>query len=197
MKKIISGVKNVFSKEKIINNDPTKDKEEIIKKLYTHPLLEELRDWGSYRSKVLNIIDPIKRKMAEYYLGLFFSKLRDMVSTAIDNYEVYLDDTTLLNNLIIDTIDNVRVIAMSNEVPPIFLDKFTNYLYGQEKILASVYRDLDKFKYQDSVLDRAIFRLDIGFMLIKCITAEIESVINNMNGELHAALEGSVFETNN
>lgn len=173
------------------------DKGAIISALSGHPLLEELREWGTYRSKVLAIQDPTKRKMAEYYLGLFFSNLRDMVSLAIENYDLYLDDTTLLNNLIIDTINDVRDIAMSNGVPPIFLDKFTNYLYTQEKILASTYKDLDKFEYYDGTIERAAFRLDIGLMLTRCVTSEVESVINNMNGELRAALEGSIFETNN
>lgn len=171
-------------------------REEILQALSSHPLLEELREWSTYRSKVLDIHDPTKKKMAEYYLGLFFSRLRDTVNTAIENYDIYLDDTTLLNNLIIDTINEVKITAMSNGVPPIFLDKFTNYLYEQEKILASTYRDLDKFEYYNGTIERAAFRLDIGFMLIRCITSEIESVINNMNGELRAALEGSIFETN-
>lgn len=198
---ILNQIKKIFSPSEKDNQDKRRsfgdDKEKIIEALSNHPLLEELREWGTYRSKVLDIKDPTKRKMAEYYLSMFFSKLRDTVSDAIEHYDLYLDDTTLLNNLIIDTINDVRITAMSNGVPPIFLDKFTNYLYTQEKILASTYRDLDKFEYYDGTVERAAFRLDIGLMLIRCITSEVESVINNMNGELRAALEGSVFETNN
>lgn len=188
----LNGLKRLFSgKEK----DESDDKEHIIHTLSTHPILEELREWGLYRSKVLEIEDPTKKKMAEYYLGLLFTELREAVTSAINNYEAYLEDTTKLNNLIIDTINDVRITAMSQGVPPIFLDKFTNYLYTQERILASTYRDLDKFEYYNSTIERATFRLDIGFMLIRCITSEVESVINNMNGELRSALEGSVFET--
>lgn len=197
---IIKNIKKVLfyddTKHKSIR-DIGENKEEVIAVLITHPILEELREWSSYRSKVLDIKDPTKKKMAEYYLSLFFGRLRDAVVLAIEKYEIYLDDTPLLNNLIIDTISDVRITAMSNGVPPIFLDKFTNYLYTQEKILASTYRDLDKFKYYEGTIERATFRLDIGFMLIRCITSEVESVINNMNGELRAALEGSIFESNN
>lgn len=188
----LNGLKRLFfGKEK----DENDSREQIIHTLSTHPILEELREWGFYRSKVLEIEDPTKKKMAEYYLGLLFTELREAVTSAINNYEAYLEDTTKLNNLIIDTINDVRITAMSQGVPPIFLDKFTNYLYTQEKILASTYRDLDKFEYYNSTIERATFRLDIGFMLIRCITSEVESVINNMNGELRSALEGSVFET--
>ena len=196
--KLFGGIKKLISGEnQNKKGNLGESREEIIRTLVAHPLLEELRDWSTYRSKVLNIEHPAKRKMAEYYLGLLFSKLREMVNVAITEYDVYLDDTTLLNNLIIDTINDVKNIAMSNGVPPIFLDKFTNYLYTQEKILAATYRDLDKFEYYDGIVERAAFRLDIGFMLVRCITSEVESVINNMNGELRSALEGSIFETNN
>lgn len=171
------------------------NREYIVHVLSTHPILEELREWGFYRSKVLEIEDPTKKKMAEYYLGLLFTELREAVISAINTYDTYLEDTTKLNNLIIDTINDVRITAMSQGVPPIFLDKFTNYLYTQERILASTYRDLDKFEYYNSTIEKATFRLDIGFMLVRCITSEVESVINNMNGELRSALEGSVFET--
>lgn len=181
---------NLFGK----NKGEEEDAAEITGVLSNHPLLEELRDWSTYRTKVLDIKDPIKRNMAEYYLQLYFNKLRQGVLSAIADYKKYLDDTTLLNNLIIDIINDVETTALSNGVPPIFLDKFTNYLYSQAKILAGTYRDLDKFEYHKSTLERAAFRLDIGFMLIRCITSEVESVINEMNGELRSALEGSKFD---
>lgn len=177
------------------DGDDKESREEIIHILSTHPILEELREWGIYRSKILDIEDPTKKKMAEYYIGLLFTKLRDTVISAIHKYDVYLGDTTKLNNLIIDTISDVRITAMSQGIPTIFLDKFTNYLYTQEKILASTYRDLDKFEYYNSTIEKATFRLDIGFVMVRCITSEMESIINNMNGELRSALEGSVFET--
>lgn len=186
-------IKEVFFGKK--ESEEIDDREKIISVLSSHPIMEELREWASYRSKVLEINDPTKKKMAEYYLGLLFSELRDAVLSAVNNYTVYLSDMTALNNLIIDTINDVRVTAMSQGVPPIFLDKFTNYLYTQEKILASTYRDLDKYEYYNSTIERATFRLDIGFLLVRCVTSEVETVINDMNGELRSALEGSVFET--
>ena len=156
--------------------------------------MEELREWGGFRCKVLNIKDPTKKRMAEYYLELFFNEIRGSIMNVIQNYEKYIDDTTLLNNVIIDTINNVRTESLSKGVPLIFLDKFTNYLYKQTKILSLSFKDVDKFKYYDGIIEKSAFRLDLGFMMVRCITVEIEDVINNMNGELRAALEGSIFD---
>lgn len=181
-----------FMKKKKEDNDLSR--EEIITILENHPLLEELREWGSFRCKVLNIKDASKKRMAEYYLELFFNKLRKAIIGVIRNYEKYIDDTTLLNNVIIDTINDVRNESLSNGVPLIFLDKFTNYLYKQTKILSLSFKDIDKFKYYDGIIEKSAFRLDLGFMMVRCITVEVEDIINNMNGELKAALEGSIFD---
>ena len=181
-----------FTKKEKSDNDLSHD--EIVAILESHPLLEELREWGGFRCKVLNIKDATKKRMAEYYLELFFNELRRAIINTIRNYEKYIDDTTLLNNVIIDTINDVRTESLSNGVPLIFLDKFTNYLYKQTKILSLSFKDIDKFKYYDGIIEKSAFRLDLGFMMVRCITVEIEDVINNMNGELRAALEGSIFD---
>lgn len=175
-------------------NEATMSHDEIVKVLCSHPAIEELRDWSSYRCRVLDIKDPIKKRMAEYFLSLFFGKLRDAILDIVEHYGDYIDDTTLLNNLIIDTINNVKDEAMTNGVPQIFLDKFINYLYKQARILSLSFKDLDKFQYYNGVIEKSAFRLDLGFMLIRCITYEVEEVINNMNGELKSALEGSIFD---
>lgn len=163
--------------------------------LEKHPLMIELKEWKEYRVKVLNIDDTIKRKMASYYLERLFSGLYDAIHMAIVEHETYLDNTVALNNLLISTMTNVGVEAHANGVPEIFLDKFTSYLYTQNKILDSTYKDLDRYEYYNNPLKRASFRLDLGFLMIRSITSEVETVINGMNGELHAALEGSLFDT--
>ena len=54
----------------------TKNNSEInVGVLKEHPLLSELREWSLYRSKVLDITNPIKKNMAEFYLSLLFSKI--------------------------------------------------------------------------------------------------------------------------
>ena len=170
------------------------DRKSIITALEKHPLFEELREWSLYRVKVLTIEDDTKRAMAEYYLGVLFGSLREAYINMINNYEKYIDDTVSLNNLIIDTINAVREVALLKGVPVIFLDSFNHYLYNQIRILASTYKDLDNFIFYDTVVERAAFRLDLGLLLVRCITSEVEAVINEMNGELKAALRGSVFD---
>ena len=183
--------RDLFNKFKLQN----KRNEEIdIATLKEHPILAELKEWSLYRSKILDISNPIKRRMAEFYLSLLFGKLGDMIEDAIEQHEVYLSSSSSMNNLIVDTINEVSQTSTANGVPSIFLDKITNYLYRQAKILANTYRDLDNYDYYKNDMERVTFRLDIGFMLIRCITSEIESVINDMNGELQAALEGSIFD---
>jgi hypothetical protein len=168
--------------------------EEFVAILMNHPIFAELREWEEYRVRVLDITDPIKRNMARFYLGLFFNKFKCAVETSVKEHHKYLDDTVALNNLIIETINDVRESALAGGVPEIFLDKFTNYLYTQTKIFDSTCKDLDRFEYYNNPLARATFRLDLEFMTIRNITSEIESVINDMNGQLHMALEGSVFD---
>ena len=168
--------------------------EEIVKRLMSHPIFAELREWSEYRTKVLAIEDPLKKKMARYYLSLLFSNIYHAIEMTVLEHEKYLDDTVTLNTLLIDTVSEVHKEAAAYGVPELFLDKITNYLYSQTKILSSTYKDLDKFKYYNTTITRATFRLDLEFLTIKGITFEIESVINGMNGELRLALEGSIFD---
>lgn len=162
--------------------------------LEKHPIMLELNEWREYRIKILNISDNMKRKMASYYLELLFGGLYDAIHQAIVEHDTYLDNTVALNTLLINTITGVSETAYANGVPKIFLDKFTSYLFTQNKILDSTYKDLDRYEYYINPLKRAAFRLDLGFLTIRGITSEVESVINEMNGELHAALEGSLFD---
>jgi hypothetical protein len=177
-----------------LTDDEEMSDEEFVAILRNHPIFSELREWEEYRIKVLEISDPIKRNMAKFYLGLFFSKFKEAMETIVQQHRTYLDDTVALNKLIIETINDVRDYASSVGVPEVFLDKFTNYLYTQTKIFDSTCKDLDRFEYYNNPLARATFRLDLQFLTIRNITSELESVINDMNGELHTALEGSVFD---
>lgn len=188
------GVASIRNPQNPTDQQQEMTEEEFVKTLLTHPIFTELREWSEYRSKVLAIQDPIKRNMAKYYVELFFSSFREAVRKMVIEHDVYLEDTIALNNLIIDTIDDVRKNALAGGVPEVFLDKFTHYLYAQTKILDSTYRDLDNFKYYNTPIAKASFRLDLEFLTIRNITSEVESVINSMNGELHMALEGSVFD---
>ena len=168
--------------------------EEFVKTLMRHPIFIELREWSEYRTKILAIEDRIKRNMAKYYLEIFFGKLQEAIKKAVNEHDTYLDDTVALNNLLIETINDVQKTALAGGVPAIFLDRFTNYLYTQTKILDSTYRDLDRFDYYNTSIARATVRLDLEFLSIRNITSEVESVINDMNGELRLALEGSIFD---
>lgn len=194
-------IKKFFGK--ILRNiiEDTKDEQkelshdEVVNILSKHPIFEELREWSTYRSKVLNISDDKKRNMAEYYLSLLFKELRVSIYTLVLEYDECINGNITVNDTLIDSINNIKRTALVNGVPPIFLDKFTHYLYCQAKILASTYKDLDDRKYMNkNLIERATFRLDLGFMLIRCITSEVELVISNMNGELASALEGSIFD---
>lgn len=168
--------------------------EEFVKRLMAHPIFTELREWSEYRTKVLMIEEPLKKKMAKYYLELLFSSVREAIEKTVVEHDKYLTDTITLNNLLIDTISEVHKKAAAYGVPEIFLDKITHYLYSQTKILNSTYKDLDGFEYYNTAISKASFRLDLELLTIRNVTFEIESVINEMNGHLHMALEGSVFD---
>ena len=168
--------------------------EEFVKTLLKHPIFIELREWSEYRTKILAIEDKIKRNMAKYYLEIFFGKLQEAIKKVVVEHDTYLNDTVALNNLLIETINEVQKTALAGGVPEIFLNKFTNYLYTQTKILDSTYRDLDRFDYYNTIIARATVRLDLEFLTIRNITSEVESIINEMNGELRLALEGSIFD---
>lgn len=175
------------------SNDELND-DQITELLLRHPIFTELREWYEYRVKVLAINDSVKRNMAKYYLELLFDNLKDVMKKIVYEHDKYLDDSIAFNNLIIDTINQVRQISVQHGVPEIFLNKFTNYLYTQTKILDSTYRDLDKFEFYRTKIARATVRLDLEFLTIRNITSEVEMVINDMNGELRLALEGSLFD---
>lgn len=169
-------------------------REEVIRILMEHPLLEELRAWSTFKSKAMKITDHAKYNMSKYYMGLLFSDLRETTVHCINHYDKYGDNSVDINNLITDSITRVKEIASDNGVPAIFLDKISNYLYKQTKILMSTYADVYIYEQRNSPITISTTKLDTGLLLVRCIASQIEDVINNMNGELHAALMGSVFD---
>lgn len=172
----------------------TATRDEIIRILMQHPLLEELRAWMTFRSKTMNIEDAVKKNMTKYYVGLLFSNCYDMTIHCINHFEQYSEDNTDINNLLMDTVGRVRDIATDNGVPVIFLDKISNYLYRQTKLLTSTYADVNRYETRTGDTSVNASKLDMGLLLVRCIASQIETVINDMNGELHAALKGSVFD---
>lgn len=169
-------------------------RDEIIRVLMQHPLLEELRAWMTFKSKTMNIEDVAKCNMTRYYMGLLFSKCYDMTIYCINHFEQYSADNTDINNLLMDTIGSVRDIATDNGVPALFLDKISNYLYRQTKLLTTTYADINRYETRTGDTSINASKLDIGLLLVRCIASQVEAVINDMNGDLHAALKGSVFD---
>lgn len=185
------------AKRRIFKGFPMRKKlerEEVIRTLMRHPLLEELRAWSTFKCKTMKIQDQMKYNMSKYYTGLLFTDLREMTVHCIANYEQYSDSTVDINNLLMDSISRVKDTALNNGVPTIFLDKISEYLYRQSTILTDTYADVHRYDELNTLTEIKTTKLDIGLLLVRCIASQIEDVINNMNGELHAALIGSVFD---
>lgn len=179
------------SKKKI-----TKEHNKTVTFLMSHPLVKELLEWKTFRVRILDIDDVLKRKMAEYYLTVLFSKIYDVAIAGINEYEHFLTGNIDINSILIDALDQTRSEALNGGVPTIFLDQITTWLYEQVKILTITYHDLDYYSVYNSDIERGAFRLDLALLTIRWVTKSIEAVINNMNGELHTALQGSVFDNN-
>lgn len=167
---------------------------EIVKLLKTHPLFTELQAFKAVRIDNIDISDPIKKKMCICYFTIFYEQVELVVLDIVEDYPKYVGDAALISHRLAYSINNLREIALSNAIPKIFLDKYTPRIVNNIDILTNIITEVCQTKIYSDSKDEICAILDVTLTFMKFCLDSAEGIINHMNGELHMALEGSVFD---
>lgn len=180
------------------DNHPKKYKEksyeDFQKDLLKHPIFNELETWEEIKVHNLDIDDMAKKRMADCYLSILFEEISKTLTNIVKNYEHYTENTSEIFSDLVNTTIVVRRIAASKGVPNIFLVKFTDRLYKDIQVITNTINELKQTNMYETPNDRMISFLDVGLMYIRLSVITLEDTINGMNGKLHAALSGSIFD---
>ena len=83
---------------------------------------------------------------------------------------------------------------MGTGVPPLFMDQYEPSTYSVISIIINVIIEIHRYRMYTTTYDEVCSILDICLIYIRINIDLAENLINEMNGELHHALVGSVFD---
>ena len=162
--------------------------------LLSHPIFHDLTRYQSIFIDTLTIEDPIKKKMASCYLRIIFDTVADILNDTVANYRKYSNDITCLTSSMYKKYSQIEGNARAHGIPDIFLNKITPRVIENLITLTSVVDDTHlQHKYNNDVGEILSF-MDMYLLQLRYTYNAIGGIINNMNGELHRVLEGSIFD---
>lgn len=167
----------------------------IDSKLRDHPIFHELDKYESILSNTIRIDDPLKKKMVSCYLKILCSVANEILEEVIANREKYAGgNMNALTMLMYKKYEGIRYTALSQGVPELFLDKIGPRITEALLTLSDVITDLQHQHRYSNQYDEVFTFMDVYLLQIRNNYNTITGIVNNMNGELHRALEGSPFD---
>lgn len=169
----------------------------ILGELTTHPIFNELQTWLVLKIDGLDIEQLPKKKMAISYLKIYFTTLETTLIKFAVNYNDYFGkpNSCKLKKELLCTLENVYKKCEGEGIPRIFIEKInkTNIKYF-DMIINTMNDIINQSNFYLSHRARMASIFDILLFYLRIMTSELEQIINNMNGELKSALEGTLFD---
>lgn len=180
---------------KLFNNE---ESEQIVQlPLSDHPLYRTIDTYRKFKITCLDIINPAKKKMAECYLDIMYSNLLCFLNDLAieDNIDKYISNLNLISDGIINAMRVTEEQCLSKGIPHIFLDKMKEFNYKYFDLIMNTLSDIHQSSYYPTNRYIMTSVLDMMLLYIRLMMSNTEVTINNMNGELQAALKGTVFDS--
>lgn len=185
--------------KKIIELFKDEPKEDITLSLplNDHPLYRTIDTYRKFKLTCLNISNPTKRKMAIYYLDKLYANLTVFLKElAVEsNIDKYITNLNLISDGMINAMKLTENQCLSNGVPHIFLDRMREFNYKYFDLIMNTLSDIHQSAYYPNNRFVMTSVLDMMLLYIRLMMSNTEVTINNMNGELQAALKGTVFDS--
>lgn len=187
-------LKLLFKKDKddVWTNDaPNQD---VVTKLKYHPIFQEFRSFDNVKIDSLNISDPLKYKMAVYYLKMLYGNMEKCVCEMVEKYPEYCVDPSLIGDALLGSVTKTRNDAVGEGIPSVFLNKYNPRTFSNINILTNIITEVHQRRMYSTMYDEMCSVLDVSLVYMRTSLESVEGLINAMNGELHLALVGSVFD---
>lgn len=170
--------------------DSAYDKE----RLRSHPIFYEVRRYDNICNTTNGIADAAKRRLAICYLRIVYNTVNDIANEAVENYRRYTGNMMELTSMMYEKYDLIESIAKAQGVPDIFLAKITPRIFENLATLTQVTNEIHPQHRYSNQCDEMLSFFDTYLLQTRYTYNAIGGIISSMNGELHRALEGSVFD---
>jgi hypothetical protein len=168
------------------------------KNLEQHPFFSTVNYWINIEIDNLNITNIAKRNVVRAFLKLKFTvfndRLKEYIRNNVQDEEICTDGTLCIGNLVVDCLKEYEDKARTKGVPDIFIDKFRQWHDPHTDITFESIRSVCESKFYTTNVEKIAAVLDILLYSFRMTIIDAERTINQLNGELEAALKGTIYD---
>lgn len=163
-----------------------------MRKLYSHPIFQKLDYWIDIQIDCIRLSSKIKQNMIRVFLKLYFKEFRDMLRKYINSGD-YKNPEKMIN-IYVNVLHNVESKSTLNSIPNVFIEK---YKLMEKDHLLSTYKNIENIiisNFYTDYFDKSVALLDIFMYHFVFIILSSEETLNQLNGQMERALEGTIFD---
>ena len=168
---------------------------DTIQHLLNHPIFQEFQVFNTVKIDTIAIADPLKRRMARAYLKILHGHMDNAMRDVVKDYVAYCSNPVGIGTKLRDSISDAKKTALNIGVPSLFIDQYEPKAFSTVSITINTVIEIHQNQLYNSLEEEMSAYLDIVLMSMRMTLETLEDLINGMNGELHHALVGSVFDT--
>lgn len=163
--------------------------------LKDHPIFRDLDSWLNVKLVALEIESPSKRTMAEAYLRIYLTDMKDFFNMLCENYDEYTHNNHNIYEILHNIINTTNQKAVSEYIPTLFITKMNNRFFKHIDILSRAILLSSQKRSYSTEYEQMSSILDMSLLFLRMEIDTVESVINAMNGELEKLLRGTIYDT--
>ena len=160
-----------------------------------HPIFQEFQVFNTVKIDTIAIADPLKRRMARSYLKILYGHMDSAMRDVVNDYVTYCGNPVKIGTKLRDAISSTRTASLNIGVPALFIDQYEPKAFSTVSITVNTIIEIHQSQLYNSPEEEMSAYLDIVLVTMRMTLETLEDLINGMNGELHHALVGSVFDT--
>lgn len=130
--------------------------------------------------------------MAKRFLTNYVTIFRDLLIDFIDKGDY--DDPSVLIDLYLKGMNDLKTTSLSVGIPEIFLDKYDEYQNSQTLAMHEQLKSIVSSNFYKCNMDKIIAIFDVITYAFIYVILNAEETLTHMNGTLEHALEGSIFD---
>lgn len=130
--------------------------------------------------------------MAKKFLTNYVTIFRDLLIDFIDKGDY--DDPSVLIDLYLKGMNDLKTTSLSVGIPEIFLDKYDEYQNSQTLAMHEQLKSIVSSNFYKCNMDKIIAIFDVITYAFIYVILNAEETLTHMNGTLEHALEGSIFD---
>ena len=161
-------------------------------RLKKHMFFEKSNYWLNYQIGRIELPSKRKERMAKRFLTNYVTIFRDLLIDFIDKGDY--DDPSVLIDLYLKGMNDLKTTSLSVGIPQIFLDKYDEYQNSQTLAMHEQLKSIVSSNFYKCNMDKIIAIFDVITYAFIYVILNAEETLTHMNGTLEHALEGSIFD---